>query len=143
MAKPNTPKSVQPYLFFEGTCEEALEFYRTSIGAEDITLLRCKESPVPYQTTPEKAEKIMHGSFRIGETTIFASDGRCEEPREFKGFSLTINLPDKVEAERVFAALSQEGKVQMPLTETFFSPYFGMVDDRFGISWMIMVPKEA
>lgn len=142
MAKPHTPKSVQSYLFFEGTCEEALEFYRTSIDAEDITLLRFKESPMPHQAGPGNGEKIMHGSFRIGETIIFASDGHCDEPREFKGFSLTINVPDKAEAERFFNALSQGGKVQVPLSETFFSPYFGMVDDRFGISWMILVPVE-
>jgi len=130
---------VEPYLFFEGRCEEALAFYRQALGAEITMLMRFKESPDPGMCRPGTEDKVMHASFRIGDTTMMASDGRCEEPSAFRGFALSISLTDEAEAERYFAALSDGGQVQMPLTKTFFSPRFGMVADRFGVSWMILV----
>ena len=133
---------VEPYLFFDGRCEEAVEFYRSKLGAEVTMLMRFKDSPEPHQpgTVPPGAEnKIMHMSLRIGETTIMASDGRCQGQPSFQGFSLSLTVPNVGEAEQLFAALGEGGQVQMPLAKTFFSPRFGMVADRFGVSWMIVV----
>ena len=133
---------VQPYLFFDGRCEEAIEFYKNTLGAEVTALMRFKDSPVPCESgnvPPGGGDKVMHSSFRIGETTVLASDGRCEGKPSFEGFSLTITTPDVAQAERLFAALTEGGQVQMPLTQTFFSPRFGMVADRFGVGWMIYV----
>lgn len=133
---------VQPYLFFDGRCEDAVEFYRKVLGAEVTMLMRFKDSPEPCQpgmVPPGAENKVMHASFRIGDTTVMASDGRCSGAASFQGFSLSITAPDETEAERLFAALGDGGQVQMPLTKTFFSPRFGMVADRFGVSWMIYV----
>jgi PhnB protein len=133
---------VQSYLFFEGRCEEAVEFYRSKLGAEVTMLMRYKESPEPAQpgmVPPGSENKVMHTSFRIGETTVMASDGRCLGKPSFQGFSLSLTVPNVAEAERLFAALGEGGQVQMPLTKTFFSPRFGMVADRFGVSWMVIV----
>ena len=130
---------VQPYLVFEGRCEEALEFYRRSLGAEVTTLMRFRESPDQSMVSPGSADKVMHASFRIGETTLLASDGRCEGPPAFEGFSLSITVPDDGDAERVFNALSEKGTVVMPLEKTFWTSKFGMLEDRFGLSWMVSV----
>jgi PhnB protein len=130
---------VQPYLFFEGRCEEALEFYKSALGAEVTMLMRFKDGPDPAMTPPHAGNKVMHLSFRIGETTVLASDGRCSGKPNFQGFSLTLVVPDDAEAERLFAALGDGGQVQMPLAKTFFSSRFGMVADRFGVGWMIFV----
>lgn len=136
---------VQPYLFFDGRCEEAVEFYRGALGAEVTMLLRYKDSPEPSQpgmVPPGSEDKIMHSSFRIGETTVMASDGRCAGQPSFQGFSLSISVTSAGEAERLFARLADGGQVQMPLARTFFSPRFGMVGDRFGVSWMIITAPE-
>jgi PhnB protein len=133
---------VQPYLFFNGRCEEAINFYRKALGAEVITLMRFKDSPQPAEpgmVPPGSENKVMHASLRIGETTLMASDGQCTGQPEFKGFSLSITAPDDAEAERLFAALADGGQVQMPLAKTFWTSRFGMVADRFGVSWMITV----
>ncbi len=133
---------VQPYLFFDGRCEEAVEFYRSALGAEVTMLMRFKDSPEPHQPgmiPPGSENKVMHASFRIGETTIFASDGRCLGQPIFQGFSLSLTVADEAEAERLFGALVEGGQVRMPLTKTFFSPRFGMLADRFGVQWMIYV----
>jgi PhnB protein len=133
---------VNPYLFFDGRCDEAMEFYRQALGAEVTTLMRFKDSPEPPRpgmVPPGAENKVMHASFRIGDTTVMASDGRCMGQPSFEGFALTLTLPDEAEADRLFAALGEGGQVQMPLTPTFFSPRFGMVADRFGVSWMILV----
>ena len=133
---------VRPYLFFNGRCEEAVEFYGKALGAEVEMLIRYKDSPEPPApgTVPPGAEdKVMHTSVRIGDTTLMASDGGCSGQTSFQGFSLSIALPNEAEADRVFAALVEGGEVQMPLTKTFWTPRFGMVADRFGVSWMISV----
>jgi PhnB protein len=132
---------VEPYLFFDGKCEEALEFYRRTIGAEVTALLRWKDSPDPQMAMPGAAEKVMHARMRIGEAMVMASDGRCQGKPEFQGFALSLTAADAAEADRLFAALGDGGQVQMPLSETFFSPRFGMVADRFGVSWMVNVEK--
>lgn len=128
---------IQPYLFFEGRCDEAIEFYRGALGAEVTMLMRFKESPEP--TNHGSPDKVMHASLRIGETTVLVSDGRCEGRPSFQGFGLSLTASSPSEAERLFAALGDGGQVQMPMTETFFSPRFGMVFDRFGILWMVWV----
>jgi PhnB protein len=130
---------IQPYLFFDGRCEEAIEFYRRALGAEVTMLMRFKESPDPEMNPPGAGDKVMHLSFRIGDTTLLASDGHCEGRPSFQGFSLSLTAPNEAEAELLFMALADGGQVQMPLAKTFFSPRFGMVADRFGVSWMIYV----
>ncbi len=130
---------VQPYLFFDGRCEEAVEFYRKALGAEVTMLMRFKESPEPGMCPPGAGDKVMHASIRIGETTILASDGQCQGRPGFQGFALSLNVANDAEADRRFAALADGGQVQMPLSKTFFSPRFGMVADRFGVSWMVYV----
>ena len=130
---------VQPYLFFDGRCEEAVEFYKKALGAEVKTLMRFKDGPDPSMCPAGAEDKVMHLSMRIGETTVFASDGRCQGRPSFQGFALTITAPGEAEAERLFASLGDGGQVQMALTKTFFSPRFGMVADRFGVPWMILV----
>ncbi|MDN8612155.1 VOC family protein [Variovorax ginsengisoli] len=134
---------VQSYLFFEGRCEEALEFYRKAVGAQVTMLMRFKESPDPIpadKVPPGSEDKVMHASFNIGETMLMASDGFAKGQPTFKGFALSLNAADQAEARRLFDALGEGGQVQMPLGKTFWSPAFGMVEDRFGILWMVQVP---
>jgi len=133
---------VQPYLFFDGRAEEAIEFYSDALGAEVTALLRYKDSPEPPppdMVPPGSENKVMHASFRLGDTTVMASDGRCLGQPSFQGISLSLTVADDKEAERVYTALGDGGTVQMPLTKTFFSSRFGMVADRFGVSWMVVV----
>jgi len=132
---------VQPYLMFDGRCEEALGFYKTAIGAEVGMLMRWKDSPDKSMCSPGNEEKVMHSQFRVGDTTIMASDGHCTGKPDFKGFALTINAKDEAEADRLFNALADGGQVQMPMAKTFFSPRFGMVGDKFGIGWMVIVAQ--
>src|SRR5580658_4253796 len=133
---------VQPYLFFDGKCEEAVEFYRQALGAEVQMLMRFKDGPEPAppgMVPPGAENKVMHASLRIGDATVMASDGRCLGQPSFQGFALSLTAANEAEADRLFAALAPGGQVQMPLAKTFFSPRFGMVADRFGVSWMVYV----
>jgi PhnB protein len=130
---------VQPYLFFDGRCEEAVEFYRAALGAQVEMLMRFKDSPDPGACPAGSENKVMHASLRIGQTTVMASDGQCNGKMSFQGFALSITANDEAHADKLFAALGNGGNVQMPLAKTFFSPRFGMVTDRFGVSWMILV----
>jgi PhnB protein len=133
---------VQPYLFFDGRCEEAVEFYKKALGAKVEMLMRFKDSPEPPQPgmhPPGSENKVMHATLRIGETTVMASDGHCQGKPTFQGFSLSVTAANDAEAERLFGALGERGQVQMPLTKTFFSSRFGMLADRFGVSWMVIV----
>lgn len=135
---------VQPYLFFEGRAEEAIAFYRQTLGAEVQMLMRFKESPEPPppgMVPPGSENKVMHASVRIGDTTVMASDGNCGGRPNFQGFALSLDARDAAEAERWFTALTDGGHVRMPLGKTFFSPSFGMVEDRFGVTWMVIVPQ--
>jgi PhnB protein len=133
--------NVQPYLFFDGRCEEAIDFYKKTLGATVDMMMRFKESPDPSACKAGSEDKIMHAAFKVGDTQVMASDGRCEGKPAFQGFALTINAKDEKEADRLFAALAEGGQVRMPLTKTFFSPRFGMVADRFGVGWMILVAQ--
>ena len=135
---------IQPYLFFDGRAEEAIEFYQKALGAKVEMMMRFKENPDPPQDgcagPPKDAgEKIMHAAFKVGDALVMASDGMCLGKPAFQGFSLTLTVPDEAEADRKFAALAKDDQVQMPLGKTFFSPKFGMVADKFGVSWMVMV----
>ena len=131
---------IQPYLFFNGSCEQAIEFYRKALGAEIEMMMRFKESPEPPPpgaVPPGFENKIMHASFRVGQTTVLASDGCSADKLRFQGFSLSLSVPTEAEADRAFTTLADGGQVKMPLTKTFFSPRFGMLEDRFGIGWII------
>jgi PhnB protein len=133
---------VQPYLFFDGRCEEAIEFYKRALGAEVLMLMRFNESPEPPppgMVPPGSENKIMHASMRIGESEVMASDGRSMGNPAFQGVSLSLSVSSEAEADRLFNALGEGGQVQMPIGKTFFSPRFGMVADRFGVSWMVYV----
>ena len=142
---------VQPYLFFEGRCDEALEFYRAKLGAEVTMLMRFKDNPEPAASQemcagaetsgPSAGDNVMHAEFKIGDTTLMASDGMAKDAPVFRGFSLSLTVADEADAKRKFAALSEGGQVRMPLGPTFFSPSFGMVQDRFGVGWMVIVQK--
>lgn len=140
---------VEPYLMFEGRCEEALDFYRRALGAEVTMLMRFKDNPEPAAgqgcvegggpgPTPEM---VMHAAFNVGETQVMASDGMGSGTTNFQGISLALNPANAAEAKRLFDALAEGGQVQMPLGKTFFSPAFGMVADRFGVSWMVVAPQ--
>lgn len=132
---------IQPYLFFNGRCEEAIEFYKGVFGGELTFLMRYNQSPeeLPMQLPPGWEDKVMHAALQIGEATLMVSDGGVDDAPKFKGFSLSVPMPDTHTAARVFDALSEGGEVRMPLGKTFFAPCFGMVTDRFGIGWMVVV----
>lgn len=138
-----TTPYVEPYLHLAGRCEEALEFYQRTLGAEPVMVMRFKESPEPSpMPLPEGwDEKIMHCGFKIGSSLIMASDG-CGGGEAPGGFSLSLTMPDEEAAKQVFEALAEGGKITMPPGRTFWSPCFGMVADRFGVHWMVTVPME-
>jgi PhnB protein len=132
---------VQSYLFFDGRCEEALDFYKGKLGAKVEMLMRYSDAPDKSMVTAGTENKVMHASFRIGDTQLMASDGHCKGKPSFQGFSLTLNAANEAEADKLFNALADGGQVQMPLAKTFFSSRFGMVADRFGVGWMVIVPQ--
>ena len=133
---------LQPYLFFDGRCDEAIEFYRKMLDAELTELMRYRDSPEPLppgMVPPGCEDKVMHASLRIGDSTLMASDGQCTGNASFQGFSLSITAADDAKAEQLFARMADGGQVQMPMSKTFFASRFGMLADRFGVSWMIIV----
>jgi PhnB protein len=134
--------AIEPYLFFNGRCAEAIEFYRKALGAEVLMMMRFKESPEPPPPGMLPAgfeDKVMHATLRIGDATVMASDGRCTGQTSFQGFSLSLTAANEDDAKRKFTALAEGGEIQMPLGKTFWSPCFGMVADRFGVGWMVTV----
>jgi PhnB protein len=140
-----TTTTITPYLDFAGRCEEALEYYRTALGAEVEMVMRFSDSPEPPppgMLQPGFEKKVMHASFQVRGVRLMASDG-CDDKSRFDGFQLALAVPTEAEARRAFDALADGGSVQMPLTETFWSPCYGMVTDRFGVRWMVMVPGPA
>lgn len=142
MAKNNL--LIQPYLHFEGRCEEAIEFYKRAVGAEVGMLMRFKDSPEPPPgIAPGSENKIMHAHVVIGQSAVLMSDGRCSGKPGFAGFSLTLNAPNEAEAEQRFKALAEGGTVAMPLMKTFFALKFGMLQDKFGVGWMVIVRPES
>lgn len=139
-------QQIQPYLFFEGCTEEAIEFYRKALGAQVQMMMRYKEGPQPAQcpdgSTPP-GDKIMHSAFSVGDSLVMASDGLCSGKPSFSGFSLSYPAKDEADARRRFDALASGGKVNMPLGETFFARAFGMVTDKFGVSWMVLAGQKG
>ncbi len=134
---------IQPYLMFNGRCEEAIEFYRKALGANVEMMMRFKEAPDQSMISPGNDDKIMHACLKIGDGTVLLSDGMCSGQQAFEGFSLSFTVANETEADRRFNALADGGQVRMPLDKTFFSPRFGMVADKFGVGWMVYVePKE-
>jgi PhnB protein len=142
---------VQPYLFFEGRCEEAITFYRENLGAQVVMMMRYSENPEAGKAEtasccgipPGSENKIMHSAFTVGDSMLMGSDGMCSGKPEFKGVSLSLTVDDEQQAEKYFNALANGGQVQMPLTQTFFAKRFGMVADKFGISWMVLGGVEG
>ncbi|WP_020185052.1 VOC family protein [Methylopila sp. 73B] len=137
---------IQPYLFYEGRCEEAMAFYEEALGAERVALMRFSDSPEPLPpgAIPAGAEaNVMHACLKIGDSMVMMSDGYCAKAARFEGVALSLTVPTPADAERRFAALSEGGEVRMPLGPTFFSPSFGMVADRFGVAWMINTQPEG
>jgi PhnB protein len=128
---------IQPYVFFDGRCDEAIAFYREALGAEVVSLMRYGEGP--QSPAPGTADKVMHAELRIGEATVLVSDGHCGGQARFEGFALSLTVTTEPEAEQRFAALGDGGEVSVPLGPTFFSPRFGMVTDRFGVLWIVYV----
>ena len=133
---------VQPYLFFDGRCDEAIEFYKKTLGAEVGMLMRWKDSPDKGMCSPGNENKVMHASLTIGETRVMASDGRNTGNPKFDGFALSVNAKDDADADKLFDGLSAGGNVIMPLGKTFFSPRFGMTQDKFGVNWMVIVEPK-
>jgi PhnB protein len=137
-------QQVQPYLFFDGRCEEAIEFYKSALGAKVDMLMRFKDNPEPQpgMTPPGSDNKVLLAQLHIGDAVVMASDGMAGGKPEFKGFSLSVNAANEAEADKVFAALGKGGKVTLPLGKTFYSPRFGMLTDKFGVGWMVIVPQK-
>ncbi len=135
--------NIQPYLSFEGRAEEAIEFYKSTLGATVGMIMRFRDGPpeMQAQMSPEAKNKVMHAAFRVGDTELFATDGQCAGKTSFSGISLALNASSNGEAEKMFAALGQGGTVGVPMGETFFAHRFGIVTDKFGVAWMVMNPK--
>jgi len=137
---------IQPYLFFDGRCEEAIAFYRDALGAQELMKLRFKDAPASndYQSAPELADKIMHATLAIGKTHLLLSDGQCGgEKVAYAGFSLSVTASDVAAGEKYFKALAQDGQITMPFQKTFWTDGFGMLVDKFGVPWMVNVQHEA
>ena len=143
---------VQSYLSFEGRCDEALGFYKKALGAEVTQLMRYKEAPAGAPSENGEAgcaggmpdaEKVMHAVFRIGETELMASDGRCSGQPKFEGVMLALTANTDTEVVKWFNALAKGGQVMQPLMPTFFTSNFGMLTDRFGVGWLLVVAQPG
>jgi PhnB protein len=134
---------IQPYLFFEGRADEAIEFYKKVLGAKVEMAMRFKEAPDQSMISPGSKDKVMHAAVKIGDATVLMSDGRNTGKPNFQGFSLTLYAKDEAEADKLFGALGEGGEVRMPMDKTFFAKRFGMVADKFGVGWMIIVPAPV
>jgi PhnB protein len=134
---------IQPYLFFDGRCEEAVEFYKKALGAKQGRFMRYQDSPEPLppgMVPPGYENKVMYTELRIGDSHLMACDDCTRKHMSFQGFSLSLSMADEAQARDVFTALADGGSANMPLAKTFFSPCFGMLKDKFGIGWMVIVP---
>jgi PhnB protein len=132
---------VQPYLAFEGRCDEAIDFYKKAIGAEVQMLMRFKDAPDPSMVTPQNKDKVMHAALRAGDAMLLMSDGRCTGGANFNGIALALTANSDADAKRIFDGLAEGGKVNMPMQKTFFSSNFGMLADKFGVGWMVLVAQ--
>lgn len=134
---------IQPYLTFNGDCEEAFKSYEKILGGRIENMTTHEGSPMADQTPPEWRKKIMHARLIVGDNVLMGSDHPSKQREEIKGFSLALNIDEPKEAERVFHALAESGKVIMPLQKTFWAPHFGMLVDRFGVPWMVNCEKDS
>lgn len=137
---------IQPYLNFDGRCEEAINFYKSAVGAKVNMMMRFSDSPEPLDpkmVPPGNESKIMHASFQIGDTVINGADCASQGRPNFEGISLTLNAASDAEAERVFNGLAEGGKIQQPLIKTFFASSWGVLVDRIGVSWMVVVMAQG
>ena len=136
--------NIQPYLSFEGRAQEAIDFYKSALGATVDVIMHFKDAPpeMQAQMSPDSKDKIMHAAFHVGDTQVMASDGHCSGKASFSGVTLTLNAASNGEAEKLFGALGKGGQVTMPMSETFFAHRFGMVADKFGVNWMVLNPKS-
>jgi PhnB protein len=133
---------INPYLYFSGNCQEAFEYYRDHLGGEILMMMRFGDAPMPAEHKPAGWDnKVLHGRIKIGDAVIFASDVKREEDRPMQAFDLVANLKTAEEAERVFAALADGGKVSMPMSETFFAVRYSSLKDRFGVPWSVVCEK--
>ena len=135
--------TIEPYLFFDGRAEEAINFYKSALGANVVAVMRYKDNPQPQHNPPGSDEKVMHSLLRFGDAGVMISDGNCGGRPAFQGFALTLQASDEADAKRRFDALAKGGQVQMPLGETFFACSFGMVADKFGVSWMVIAGQKG
>lgn len=126
---------VQPYLFFNGNCEEVLAFYKAQLGAEIVFLARYKDAPDPGMAAV--GDKVMHSTFTVGESTIMAADAPDGSAQSMQGAALSIGLNDVDKGQRLFDALASGGTIQLPFQKTFWARGFGMLVDRFGVRWMV------
>ncbi len=133
---------VEPYLSFEGRCEEAINFYKSAVGAKVAMMMRFKEAPDQSMMTPGTGDRILHASLQIGDSTVMASDGQCMGKAIFQGISLSLTAGTDAEAKRLFDALANGGQIQMPLAKTFFATSFGIVADKFGVSLDDLRPSK-
>ncbi|NML29449.1 VOC family protein [Paraburkholderia antibiotica] len=135
---------IQPYLFFNGRCEEAIGFYCDALGAKELLKMRFRDAPQGSPVPPESMDKIMHATLAIGKTHVLMSDGDCSTGNSaHSGFSLSVTADDPVSAEKFFNALALGGQVTMPLQKTFWTAGFGMLVDRFGVPWMVNVQHQG
>jgi PhnB protein len=136
--------NVQPYMSFEGNAQEAIDFYKSAIGAQVKMVMHFKDAPpeMKAQMSPGTMDKVMHACITIGDSDVFLTDGRCGGKANFSGITLTLNATSDGEAEKLFAALGKGGQVEMPMAETFFATRFGTVADKFGVHWMVLNPKN-
>jgi PhnB protein len=136
---------VQPYLNFDGRCDEAMVVKHPPIketcmiGAKVGMLMRFKEAPDKSMISPGSEEKVMHSAVQVGDAMVLMSDGRCTGKPNFQGIALAISAKTEAEADKLFSGLADGGQVQMPMAKTFFSPKFGMLADKFGVGWMVLV----
>ena len=129
-----------PYLFFSGTCTKAVQFYRDRLGADVRALVRFRDLP---GASPDAGDKVMHAELAIGQSTIFASDGRRDDGSNGTGYAISLQAANDREAERLFAALADQGTIEIPLMTTPFASRFGKAVDRFGTPWMVTTPQPA
>jgi PhnB protein len=131
------------YLGFNGCCEEAFTFYAETLGGTIAGVFRFGGSPMEGQVPADWKDKVMHATLTFGNATLMGSDNPPGHYEPTKGVALSVGVAGVEEAERVFAALSKGGKVTMPLQQTFWAPRFGMLEDRFGIPWMVNCESEG
>lgn len=148
LEKPTSDQApvIQPYVFLRGRCEEAIAYYKAKLGAEITMMMRFSDNPdKPSHSKVPAAlhDKIMHAQITVAGATLMLSDGMKSGPIENQAISLSLSVQSEAEADRIFNALAADGRVEMPMGPAFFAKQFGAVVDKFGVSWMIMVPPKA